>query len=258
MGLIGGAIGDRLLNWAAPIENPRGYMTGKVYETTGKLQVLLGEAFFAEIQGKTVLDFGCGPGAEAVEIAQRGARRVLGIDIRESFLEKARRRAASAGVADRCVFMTAPDEPADLIVSLDSFEHFKDPATVLRVMDAYLAPHGKVIASFGPPWYHPLGGHFFSVFPWSHLLFSETVLLRWRKKFRPDQKARRIAECGLNAMTLRRFERLVAASPFRFERYEARPIHGHRWLSAPLLREFGTSVVTCTMVKRVNSPLTSP
>jgi predicted RNA methylase len=78
VGLIGGAIGDRLLNWAAPIENPRGYMTGKVYETTGKLQVLLGEAFFAEIQGKTVLDFGCGPGAEAVEIAQRGARRVQG------------------------------------------------------------------------------------------------------------------------------------------------------------------------------------
>jgi 2-polyprenyl-3-methyl-5-hydroxy-6-metoxy-1,4-benzoquinol methylase len=234
LGLIGGAIGDRLLNWAAPIENPRGYMTGKAYETTGKLQVLLGETFFADIQGKTVLDFGCGPGAEAVEIAQRGARRVLGIDIRESFLEEARRRAASAGVADRCVFMTAPDEPADLIVSVDSFEHFKDPAAILRMMDAYLAPHGKVIASFG------------------HLLFSEKVLLRWRKKFRPDQKARRIAECGLNAMTLRRFERLVAASPFRFERYRIRPIRGHRWLSAPLIREFGTSVVTCTMVKRSN------
>ena len=85
-----------------------------VYETTGKLQVLLGEAFFAEIQGKTVLDFGCGPGA-----------------------------------------------------------------------------------SFGPPWYHPLGGHIFSVFPWAHLVFSEKVLLRWRKKFRPEQKARSIAECGL-------------------------------------------------------------
>jgi hypothetical protein len=31
-------------------------MNGSVYETTGKLQMLLGEAFFAEIQGKTVLD----------------------------------------------------------------------------------------------------------------------------------------------------------------------------------------------------------
>ena len=153
--------------------------------------------------------------------------------------------------------MTAPDEPADLIVSLDSFEHFKDPAAILRVMDAYLAPHGKVIASFGPLWYHPLGGHFFSVFPWSHLLFSEKVLLRWRKQYRPDQKARSIAECGLNAMTVRRFERLVAASPFRFERFEARPIHGHRWLTTPLLREFGTSVVTCTMVKRANLPSTA-
>jgi len=256
LGLIGGAVGDRLLTWIAPIENPRGYMSGNVYETTGKLQVLLGETFFTEIRGKTVLDFGCGPGAEAVEMAQRGARRVLGIDIREAFLDEARQRAASAGVADRCVFMTTPDEPADLIVSLDSFEHFADPAEILRVMDAYLAPHGKVIASFGPPWYHPLGGHLFSMFPWAHLVFSEKVLLRWRKKFRPDQKARSIAECGLNAMTLRRFERLVAASPFRFERYDVRPIRGHRWLTAPVLREFGTSVATCTLVKRASSPST--
>jgi 2-polyprenyl-3-methyl-5-hydroxy-6-metoxy-1,4-benzoquinol methylase len=230
-------------------------MSGSVYETTGKLQALLGETFFTEIQGKTVLDFGCGPGAEAVEMARRGARRVLGIEIRQSFLDEARQRAASFGVTDRCAFMTTPDEPADLIVSLDSFEHFADPAEILRVMDAYLAPNGKVVAAFGPLWYHPLGGHFFSVFPWSHLVFTEKVLLRWRKLFRPHQTARSIADCGLNAMTLRRFERLVAASPFRFERYDIRPIRGHRWLLAPVLREFGTSVVTCTLVKRANASL---
>jgi len=250
LGIIGGTVGYRLLTTIAPTEDGLGYMDGSAYRHTGKLQALLGETFFRDIQGKTVIDFGCGPGAEAIEMAQRGARRVLGVEIRQSFLETAREHAAAAGVSDRCAFMTTPDEPADVIVSLDSFEHFDDPAGILRVMDAYLAPGGRVVATFGPPWYHPLGGHIFSVFPWAHLVFTEKALLRWRKTFRPSQTARRLTDCGLNAMTLRRFERLVAESPFRFERYEHRPIRGHQWLTAPLIREFGTSVVTCTLVRR--------
>ncbi len=250
MGFIGGALGYTLLTWMVPREDSRNHLSGAAYANKSKLTVLLGEGFFEEVQGKTVLDFGCGHGAEAIEMAQRGARRVLGVDIRKSVLETARAHAAEAGVADRCVFTTTPEEPADIVVSLDSFEHFDDPAAILRVMDSYMAPNGKVVASFGPPWFHPLGGHLFSVFPWAHLVFRETALLRWRKRFRPGQTARTITECGLNKMTVSRFERLIAESPFRFERYEIRPIHGHRWLSAPLVREFGTSVVTCTLVKR--------
>ena len=67
-----------------------------------QIDVLLGATFFDEIQDKTVIDFGCGTGAEAVEMAQRGARRVIGLDIREEWLIAARARADAAGVADRC------------------------------------------------------------------------------------------------------------------------------------------------------------
>jgi SAM-dependent methyltransferase len=237
------------MTYIAPREESGG-PNGAAYAGVSKLEALLGHGFFEEIQGRTVLDFGCGPGAEAIEMAQRGARRVLGVDIRESFLETARARAIDAGVADRCIFTSAPDEPADIVVSLDSFEHFDDPAEILRTMDSYLIPGGKVIASFGPPWYHPLGGHPFSIFPWAHLVLTEQTLLRWRKGFRPHQTARTITECGLNKMTVGRFERLIAESPFRFERCQIRAIHGHRWLTAPVVREFGTSVVTCTLIKR--------
>jgi 2-polyprenyl-3-methyl-5-hydroxy-6-metoxy-1,4-benzoquinol methylase len=247
---VGDTLGYRLLTRIAPNENARNLLSGDAYLNKSKLQVLFGNPFFKEIQDKTVIDFGCGTGAEAVEMAQRGARRVLGIDIREKWLVAARERAAAAGVADRCVFMTTPDEPADIVVSLDSFEHFDDPGAILKVMDSYLNRDGKVIASFGPPWYHPAGGHLFSVFPWAHLLFTENALLSWRKSFRPTQSARTITDCGLNKMTLRRFRRIVADSPFRFERYEARPIRGYRLLSAPIVREFGTSVVICRLAKR--------
>jgi hypothetical protein len=136
------------------------------------------------------------------------------------------------------------------VVSVDSFEHFDDPAHILRVMDGYLAPGGKVIATFGPTWYHPLGGHLFSVFPWAHLIFTERALLRWRKSIRPNQKATRITECGLNKITIRRFEQVVAASPFRFERFEATPIRGLHFLGRSPLREFGTAIVRCTLVRK--------
>ena len=250
MGIIGGALGYGLLTRIAPREQDSGYPKPTAYAGKSKLQALLGERFFDEIRGKVVIDFGCGTGAQAVEMAQHGARRVLGIEIRESLLQTARARAEAAGVGDRCAFMTSPDEPADVVVSLDSFEHFADPAHILRVMDTYLAPHGRVIASFGPTWYHPLGGHLFAVFPWAHLLFTEQALLRWRGRFRPGQQARTITDCGLNKMTLARFERLVEQSPFRFARYEPRPIRGLKVLSLPVLREFGTSVITCTLVKK--------
>jgi len=234
-----------------------GYLSGAVYANKSKLQILLGDSFFDQIQGRTVIDFGCGTGAETVEMAQRGARRVIGVDIRESVLATARQRAEANGVADRCAFMTSPDEPADLVVSLDSFEHFDDPAAILRVMDSYLAPQGKVIATFGPTWYHPLGGHLFSVFPWAHLLFTERAMLRWRKSFRPTQAARTIKECGLNKITIRRFERIVRDSPFQFERFETPPIRGIKPLTFPIVREFGTAIVRCTLTKKSGAAVPS-
>ena len=249
VGLIGGTLGYALLKRICP-SGETGYLTGEAYAHKSKLEILFGPEFFDEIRGKTVIDFGCGTGGEAVEMAQRGAHRVIGVDIREEFLAAARRHAEEQGVADRCVFMTTPDEPADIVVSLDSFEHFDDPAHILRIMDSYLAPGGRVIATFGPTWYHPLGGHIFSVFPWAHLVFTEKALLRWRKSVRPAQKATRISECGLNMITISRFERLIAESPFRFERFETRPIRGMAVLSSRLLREFGTAIVRCTLARR--------
>ena len=48
------------------------------------------------------------------------------------------------------------------------------------------------------------------------------------------------------------FERTVAESPFRFAAFEARPIRGVRVFTLPVLREFGTSVVRCTLVRKTD------
>ena len=225
--------------------------SGAAYIGKSKLAVLLGPNFLEKIKGKTVIDFGCGEGAEAVEIAQNGATRVFGIDIRGNLLDIAKQNALTAGVQRICEFGVRAEEPADVIVSLDSFEHFADTTEVLSVMASLLKPHGEVIASFGPTWYHPLGGHLFSVFPWAHLIFSEKALIRWRSDFKSDA-ATKFGEVagGLNQMTIGRFETFVANSPFEMVGLDLVPIRKLKPLHNRLTREFTTALVRCRLIKR--------
>jgi len=221
------------------------------YEGKSKMRVLLGEELLRLVQDKTVIDFGCGNGLATLDLARAGAKKVIGIDILENALQEASARAEAAGLADRCEFTTRTDTKADAIVSLDAFEHFGEPDAILAIMHSLLKPGGFVMASFGPTWYHPLGGHLFSVFPWAHLIFSERALIRWRADVRPDG-ATRFAEVegGLNQMTIARFERLVAASSFQIEMIETVPIRPLRRVHNRLTREFTTAIVRVKLVAK--------
>ena len=225
-----------------------------VYKTGSKVVACLGYDFLNGIVGKTVIDFGCGEGQAAVELALGGATRVIGVDIREEVLRAARQRASAAHVDHICYFTKQTNECADVIISLDSFEHFAEPAAVLQIMSALLKRGAGVAASFGPTWYHPLGGHLFSVFPWAHLIFSEKALIIWRSGFKTDG-ATRFGEVagGLNQMSIRRFERIVAASPLRFTFLKTVPIRRLRWLHNRFTREFTTVVVRCRLVRRAEA-----
>ena len=233
---------------------PRGSsnMDGSVYAGKSKLAILMGKDFFSRIEGKVVIDFGCGDGEDAVEMALKGARQVIGIDNREQVLAVGRRRAEGAGVQDRCVFAASTGVQADVVVSVDAFEHFEDPALILRIMDGLMHPSGECLVTFGPTWYHPLGGHLFSVFPWAHLIFSERALIAWRSAFKTDG-ATRFGEVagGVNQMTIARFEEYVAAGPLQVDSLTAVPIRKLKVLHNRFTREFTTAVVQCRLTKRV-------
>ncbi len=247
MGIIGGELGYRFLKWYTR-NGVWDAMDGSAYAGKSKVRILLGDAIMEQIRGKDVIDFGCGDGHETVELAQHGARSVVGIDLLTFRFPEAERRAREAGVSDKVRFLVAPDSPADVIVSLDSFEHFDAPDQILETMASFLRPGGRVVASFGPTWYHPLGGHSFSVFPWSHLIFTEKAQIRWRGERKTDGATKfSEIEGGLNQMTIRRFERVVAESPFRIVHLEAVPIRKLRPIANALTREFTSAIVRCTL-----------
>jgi ubiquinone/menaquinone biosynthesis C-methylase UbiE len=83
------------------------------------------------IEGRSVIDIGCGPGHFSIALASRGARRVVGIDFAEQMLAVARQHAREKGVSDRCHWISG-----DFLSH--SFQETFDYAIICGVMD-YIA-----------------------------------------------------------------------------------------------------------------------
>jgi SAM-dependent methyltransferase len=220
-------------------------LSGRAYAGRSKIKVLLGNDIFERLRGKTVVDFGCGYGDQTIELAQQGAARVIGVDIRNQVLEKA---AAKATGYPNVEFLNAThlhtNLLADFVLSIDSFEHVAEPERVLVKIYELLKPGGYLLVSFGPPWLHPFGGHVFSPLPWSHKILTENALIRWHNSVKQAHVARfEEVGGGLNRMTVRRFERLAHSSPFREVVVTPVPMRKLRWLHNPITREFTTAVV---------------
>ena len=262
---LGGPLGERLLQAICrrPEDEAKTFQVERDTTTlTNKLEQHFGLAAIKEsFADRVVLDFGCGTGREAVSAAlHHGAARVIGIDSNELYIAECRERAAHHGVADKCLFLHSEHDRdeierlsgnVDLVYSLDSFEHFADPADVLSQMERFLAPGGMILISFGPLWWHPRGSHmdFFCPLPWLQVFFREETILRVRGHYRNDG-LKSWSEAGLNQMTLARFKRLIRDSPLEALSLEAVPIrHCGPLAKLSLFREFLTSVVRCRLRK---------
>ncbi|MBQ7321243.1 MAG: class I SAM-dependent methyltransferase [Clostridia bacterium] len=114
------------------------------------------------LDGKKVLDLGCGMGENCMDFARRGAERVLGIDISKRMLAVARERTADPRVEYRCMSMedlAEIDESFDLIYSSLAFHYIEDLDSLLGEIRRHLRPGGMLLFSQE----HPLNtaqGHF--------------------------------------------------------------------------------------------------
>lgn len=223
---------------------------GTAVENRLALDHIFPKKFSAQVKDKFVVDFGCGHGGDTETIAKWGAKLSLGVEIRSELVESNLKRVN----LPNCSFATTiPDNlksKADIIISVDAFEHFDQPAKMLEIMHESLRPGGEAYISFGPTWYHARGGHTFSVFPWSHLILSETALMNWRNQFYQDG-AKRFNEVagGLNKLSISHFEKIFKNSPFKILEFNCHPVRGQKWLQKIIGRELATSMVSVHLKK---------
>ncbi len=201
--------------------------------------------FEALIPGRSFLDSGCGSGWQAAALALAGARSVVGVDTNRTAIAMGRARIAALGLGSRVELreaLRAEDHGRfEVVFSQNSFEHLTDPGRGLDEMVTALRPGGRLLITFGPPWYAPYGSHcrFFTRVPWVHLLFSEQTVLSVRRHFRSDG-ARRYEEVssGLNRMSVGRFEELLRSRGLRVGYRRYRAVRGlDRLGELPLVRE---------------------
>jgi len=108
------------------------------------------------LEGKTIIDVGCGSGPYVVEAARRGCKKVVGLDMAAPMLNLARQRSTTAGVADKCEFIlgafpqNAPNETFDHAIVMGVMDYVSDPKTFMSA----LAQQVKISAVLSCPSVH--------------------------------------------------------------------------------------------------------
>jgi len=82
----------------------RHFSNMKFYSITRSSVSCRDALLFDRVKGAVALDYCCGNGEVAVEMAKRGARKVMGIDISQVAIENAKELAESQGVGKICEF----------------------------------------------------------------------------------------------------------------------------------------------------------
>ena len=110
----------------------------------------------AVAEGETVLDFGCGPGYVAVELARQvgPTGRVHAVDVNAEFITRAAEVAREAGVAELVTFhhvlderLPLPDGSIDRIYAKNVLEYVPDLDHTLSELARVLKPGGTLVAS---------------------------------------------------------------------------------------------------------------
>ena len=91
-----------------------------------------------DLQGKQVLDYGCGSGILAIAALKLGAKNALGVDIDEQALQASRENAERNNVSDKLELFMGTDQKLDLP---------KSPVTVANILAGPLAELEPIIAS---------------------------------------------------------------------------------------------------------------
>lgn len=133
------------------------------------------------IDGKDVLDFGCGDGQLAgFLMTHMRPASISGVDVEADAIRRAREKFPQLefrlGGVDRLPF---PDQSFDTIIAFDCMEHVMDPLAIMREWRRVLRPGGKCAIEWFP-FHGPWGPHMDVLIPipWAHVIFGERAMFR--------------------------------------------------------------------------------
>ena len=108
------------------------------------------------VAGRKFLDVGCGNGLYSLELARRGAGKVVGLDIAEVMIDLCKKSSVAENLDDRCTFIqtdllayNGADSNFDASFGIGLFDYIRDPLPVLRRMCEL---SDKAIMSFPRLW----------------------------------------------------------------------------------------------------------
>jgi len=237
-----------------------------------------------DLTGKSVLDVGCGLGANLVYLCKLGARKVTALDINPVQV-----RCAQSIFADRYPHFTShvefvaadaarmpfANQSFDTLISADTFEHVNDLRGTLLECSRVLRLGGRLYVYF-PPYYGPWGAHMVNWInlPWCQILFAESTLVSAARQLErkgialnnqlPPETRLDLSDGDVipfvNHLTLRRFQHMLGTiSTLKVLSMQLLPLgwrKGHRLsrlvrslTRVPMLREMCTARVACVLEK---------
>jgi SAM-dependent methyltransferase len=112
------------------------------------------KSMFPDFKGKRVLDLGCGFGWHCAYAAEQGASSVLGIDISEKMLDKAKALTGSYNIEYRCVPIEDyeyPENSFDAVISSLAFHYVKSFDDICARVQRCLTVDGDFVFSVEHP-----------------------------------------------------------------------------------------------------------
>lgn len=106
--------------------------------------------FVPDLQNKTVLDLGCGYGHNCMDFIQRGAKKVIGIDISQKMLNVARKESCDSEIEYINMSITEIDsltETFDLVYSSLAFHYIEDFDKLISDIYNHLNAGGHLLYS---------------------------------------------------------------------------------------------------------------
>jgi ubiquinone/menaquinone biosynthesis C-methylase UbiE len=223
----------------------------------------------ADVNGKDVLDFGCGNGPLSLFLAANAQpKSITGVDLYPDAIARAR-EALTRMVpppAAKVNFLEGseegipvPDQSMDTLLAFDCLEHVMEPAAILAEWHRVLRPGGKVLIEWFP-FAGPYGPHMEALvpIPWAHILFGQRAMFEAAEQLYDDpefqprhwdlddrgnklpnkwRQWRSFAEQSyVNELSTGDFRRMVKAAGFSFARYDRYGLYSSRPRIAPITR----------------------